>query len=201
MAALSRRPLPLCRFERHTCAACCWGEAVPRHRLHAALRRQTRLFPRTLNRFRLLRHELASRRGLDLLLGLLLRVPLVSEMLRPWLRPRIVCAFLGYEDAAEQRVGCLLHPSHWSGREVRPRAAFALLRGFSCGSPDWYCLAAHWFARATWEERRTFARAAAGLDWFRFSQVAAGYGMSSPLPTRPDENAGSAAHSAPDARR
>jgi hypothetical protein len=141
------------------------------------------LFPHTLNRFRLFLHELAARRGLDLLLGALLLLPRLSDLLRPWLRQRMVCAFLGFEDAAEQRVGCLLHPSRWSEREVRPRVAFTLLRGFSCGSPDWYCLAAHWFARATWEERRTFAQATVGLDWFRFSRAAAGFGKSSPSPS------------------
>jgi hypothetical protein len=172
-------PRPLCRFDGHTCAACCWGEAVRPAALRAALRRQTRLFrqlgPSPPGRWELLRHELAARRGVDLLLGALLLLPVLGAWLRPWLRPRLVCAFLGFEDAAGRRVGCLLHPSRWAGREVRPRAAFRLLRGFACGEPDWYCLAAHWFARATWQERRDFARRTQSLGWYRFSRAASAY--------------------------
>src|SRR5262249_32442423 len=90
--------------------------------------------------------------------------------------------FLGFEDAGGQRVGCLLHPSRWR-QEVRPRTAFALLRGFGCGSPDYYCLAAHWFARSRWQDQDRFGRRAIGLDWYEFSQAASRYrpsGDSSP---------------------
>ena len=173
-------PRPLCRFDGHTCAACCWGEAVRPGPLPAALRRQTRLFRRFRQSrppgpWQLLLHELTARRGLDLVLGGLLLLPFLGAWLRPWLRRRLVCAFLGFEGPGERRVGCLLHPSRWEGREVRPRAAFRLLRGFACGAPDWYCLAAHWFARATWEERRDFARHTRSLDWYGFSRAASAY--------------------------
>lgn len=181
-AAAPRRPLPLCRFDGHTCGACCWGDAVHPAALRSALRRQTRLFrhfrlsPRMPDGWQLLRHELAARRGLDLFLGCLLLVPVLSAWLRPWLRRRLVCAFLAFEDDRERRIGCLLHPSRRGGVEVRPRAAFRLLPGVSCGAPDWYCLAAHWFARATWPERRDFAVSTRGLDWYAYSRAAAGYG-------------------------
>jgi hypothetical protein len=127
-----------------------------------------------------MRYELVARRGVDLVWALLLWLPGVGDWLRPRLRGRMVCAFLGFEDAGERRVGCLLHPSRWQGREVRPAAAFALLRGFGCGSPDYYCLAAHWFARTTWERRRDFSARMAGMDWYEFSRAVA-----SSIPPRP----------------
>jgi hypothetical protein len=141
-------------------AACCWGEDVRPSALRAALRRQTRLFrkwfrgPRLPGRWRLLLYELIVRRGLDLFWCFLLLLPGVGDWLRGRLQRRLACAFLGFEDAEERRAGCLLHPSRWGGTEVRPRVAFGWLPGLGCGSPDWYCVAAHWFARTGWEERR-----------------------------------------------
>jgi hypothetical protein len=176
-----RRPLPLCRFDGHTCGGCCWGDAVRPAPLRSALRRQSRLFrrlrpsPGVPDGWQLVRHELAARRGLDLLLACLLCIPVLSAWLRPWLRRHLVCAFLGFEDGGERRVGCLLHPGRWGGVEVRPRAAFRLLPGVSCGAPDWYCLAAHWFVRATWQERRDFARRTRALDWYGYSRAATAY--------------------------
>jgi hypothetical protein len=172
-------PLPLCRSGGHTCAACCFGEDVKPHHLRAALRRQTRLFHRHFTtahlpgRLSFLRYELSARRGLDLLLALLLLLPIVGDLLRLWLKRRMTCAFLGFEDGAETRVGCLLHPSRWGGQEVRPRVAFGWLPGFGCGSPDWYCTTAHRFTHARWEERREFTRATAGLGWYQYSRALA----------------------------
>jgi hypothetical protein len=177
----ARLPLPLCRFDGHTCAACCWGEAVRPATLRSALRRQTRLFRRRFPRGRLpglgplLHYEVAARRGLDLLLGCLLLLPPLAAWLRPRTQRRLVCAFLAFEDDREERVGCLLHPSRWNGVDLRPRAAFRLLRGVSCGAPDWYCLAAHWFARATWQERRDFGRWTEAQGWYGFSRAATRY--------------------------
>ncbi len=170
--------MPLCRFDGHTCAACCWGEQVTRSALRARLRRQARLFRHwfptgTLpGRYALLLYEVVVRGGLDLVFLLLLLVPGLGTWLRPWLRRRLVCAFVGFEDSQEKRVGCLLHPSRWEGREVRPQMAFGLLPGFACGSPDYYCLAAHWFARAPWQAQQQFAQQTASLDWYAFSRVA-----------------------------
>jgi hypothetical protein len=175
-----RLPLPLCRFEGHTCAACCFGEDVPPHRLRAALHRQTRLFARHFRgrqlpeRLTLLRYELLARRGADAVLTILLLLPGVGGLLRSWLKRRMVCAFLGYE-GEESRVGCMLHPSRWEGREVRPRVAFGWLPGFSCGAPDWYCEAAVWFARAGWRHRRDFARATSGMSWYQYGRAAVAY--------------------------
>ncbi len=170
--------LTLCRFGEHTCGACCWGERVGRPRLQAALRRQTRLFqkrfraPRLPNRVQLLLHELASHRGADLILALLLLLPLIGDWLRARWKARMICAFLGFEDEQERRIGCMLHPSRWRGRDARPSAAFALLPGFACGSPSYYCLAAHWFAKARWQELAQFRRRTAKLGWYEYSRVA-----------------------------
>lgn len=172
----ARQPLPvLCRLDDHTCGACCWGEAVDRESLCVRLRRQTALFRRRFastgqpGRFGLLLHEVLARGGLDLIMGLLLLIPGVNIWLRAWLGRRLVCAFLGFEDEGQQRIGCLLHPSRWQGLEVRPQAAFALLPGFGCGSPSYFCLAAHRFARASWESHRLLLRQTAALDWYGYS--------------------------------
>jgi hypothetical protein len=150
---------------------------VPRGRLWSTLRRQTRLFDRLSRRgppgrWALLVHEVTARRGLDLAWALLLPVPGVGDLMRVWLGRRLVCAFLGYEDAAESRVGCLLHPSRWAGREVRPQVAFALLRGVACGTPDYLCQAAVLYGRASHRARAAFGRRAARMNWYAFSRAA-----------------------------
>jgi hypothetical protein len=124
------------------------------------------------SRWQLLRHELAARRGIDLLLAALLLIPVLSDWLRPRLKSRMVCAFLGIEDAEERRLGCLLHPTRWEGTELRPASAFRLLRGFGCGSPRYLCSAAHRFAAARAEQVREFARQVAGMDWYHYSRAA-----------------------------
>ncbi len=149
--------------------------------LRARLVRQTRRFGRWFRpglpppRWRLALYEVTVRGGLDLLWAVLLRVPGLADWLRSRLRPGLSCAFLGYEDGARRRVGCLLHPTRWGGREFRAKAAFALLRGIGCGEPGYYCTAAHWFAGSTWQERREFSRRAAGLGWIEYSRAAAAY--------------------------
>jgi hypothetical protein len=168
-------PLPLvslCRADGHSCAACCSGDAVARPVLQRALRRQTHLFARLVGarpgRWRLLLHELVVRRGGDLLWGALLLLPGVSGLLRPWLKRRTVCAFLGFD--SEERVGCLLHPSRWNGVDRRERA-FALRPGFGCGRADYLCLAAHRFANPGSGFRQSLLDRTQGLDWFGFSEV------------------------------
>jgi hypothetical protein len=126
-------------------------------------------------RLGLLLHELTVRRGVDLLWAILLLVPGLGDWLRPRLKRRITCAFLGFEDAEERRVGCMIHPSRWHGQEVRPKVAFALLPGFGCGAPDYYCLAAHCFAHAGWREQLQFAKETAAMDWYEFSHAVTGY--------------------------
>src|SRR5262249_22935599 len=130
-------------------------------------------------RARLLAFELAARPVAGLFWAAALRLPLVGDLVRPWLKRRTACAFLGFEDAAETRVGCLLHPSRWSGADVRPDVAFGWLPGFGCGAPDWYCEAAHRFAAAGWQELRDFARTTDGMSWYRYGRTAGAYSPSS----------------------
>jgi hypothetical protein len=179
--AASLAVVPLCRFDGHTCAACCWGGAVSYPSLRGRLRRQTRAFARHFagrqrpGRLDLLLHELNVRGAADVFWALLLLLPLVGDLLRPVLSRHLTCAFLGYEDERRERVGCMLHPSRWEGRDVRGRSAFALLCGIGCGSPDWYCLAAHFFDVATARERRRLAQQGRSLSWYTYSRLASRY--------------------------
>jgi hypothetical protein len=177
-------PLPqvtLCRAGGHTCAACCHGEALPRPALERRLRAQTCLFARLvgseLTRARLLTFELAARSAAGLFWAVVLWLPLVGDLVRPWLKKRAVCAFLGFEDEAHTRVGCLLHPSRWQGLDVRRKAAFALWKGFGCGSAGYLCLAAWRFARASWQARRDFLHRTRGLGWYAYGQAASAFGV------------------------
>jgi len=163
----------LCRAGGHTCGRCCWGAAVGRHVLAQRLRRQTRVFAKVVGnrpgRAKLLRYETSIRGGTDLIWAVLLALPVVGDWLRPWLQRRMSCAFLGFEDAGRTRVACLLHPTRWHGRDVRCRAAFALLPGLGCGASDYACLPAWRYRRADRGERQRFLQSAAGLDWHAYS--------------------------------
>jgi hypothetical protein len=175
----------LCRLDGHTCGGCCWGENLTRASLAARLRRQSALFRRWFSErpptpLVLACYEVVARGGLDLLLAVLLWIPLLGEVLRPWLRRRLACAFLGFEDRAGSRVACLLHPTRWGGAERRPAAAFRLLRGLGCGAPDYLCQGALAFRRAAWEDRARFRRDTGSLDWHEYSKAAPAF-----LPTTP----------------
>lgn len=178
----ARLPLAsLCRFAGHTCAACCWGEKVSYPSLRARLRRQRRVFGcwfaagSRLGRFELLLYELRVGGLVELFWAMVLLLPVVGDLLRPWLSRRLICAFLAYEDEQEQRVGCLLHPTRRGGIDVRQGSAFALLKGVGCGAPAWQCLAAHFFAAASRSERQRLHRASSGLDWYGYSLLASRY--------------------------
>jgi hypothetical protein len=182
---------PLCRAGGHTCAACCYGGRVSRRTLETRLRRQTHLFARLVGdrptSGRLLAFELAVRRGAGLIWAALLGLPLIGGLVRPWLKEQAVCAFLGFEDEAGTRVGCLLHPSRWQGRDVRVVAAFAFWKGFGCGQADYLCLSGWRFARASWRARRDFLRRTRGLDWFDHGQAVGGFGSGREGERRPEE--------------
>jgi len=168
----------ICSVGGKTCGACCWSGTVSRDVLTARLRRHRGLFARHLNKdqaphaLALLWHELRARRGADLLWAPLLWLPFVGPRLRTRLAARAVCAFAAFRDEDEQRVGCLLHPQRWNGHEIRPRAAFRLLRGFGCGSPDYACAGASRFAAANGAGRARFLDDTRSLDWFAYSAVA-----------------------------
>ena len=174
---LLREPEPLCRAGGHTCSACCHGESVSRSSLDRQLTRQTSLFAWLIGARRgcwvLWRlHELLAGGFTGLFWAGLLLVPGLGTFLRPWLRKRSVCSFLGYEDLARSRVGCLLHPERHGGADVRRRAAFGLWLGFGCGAPGYLCLAGHRFARAGWREVKRFLDESDGLDWFHYGKHA-----------------------------
>jgi hypothetical protein len=138
-------PAEVCRRESHSCLACCCGPDVSRESLTRKLRRQTRLFrslPTGAGVLRLMLFELLARRGLCLLLGPLFLVPWLGVRLRRRLGRHEACAFLGFEGDSETRVGCMIHPSQRPGKDVRRRVAFALLPGYACGRPGYYCHAA-----------------------------------------------------------
>ncbi len=97
------------------------------------------------DRLTLLRHELASRRGLDFFLAILFLLPGVGPLLRRHAHHRLCCAFLGYPEGDESRPGCLLHPSRWGGIDRRQESAFALVPGFGCGEPGYFCRSAYLF--------------------------------------------------------
>ena len=177
-----RLSLPvLCRAGGHTCAACCHGDLVPRARLEAALARQARLFAwavggRRPSFFRLLLYEVRVRGLVGLAVGLVLLVPLLGEVAAWWLRRRVACSYLGFEDEGRSRVGCLIHPSRWDGRDVRRWAAFLLWRGLGCGAGDWLCAGARRYEIADWQARRDFLRGAEGCSWHEFGRRAWAFG-------------------------
>lgn len=149
---------------------------MSRPHLAAQLRRQVRLFARfrcgrVPSRLALLGHELAARRGLDLFAAVLFLVPGLGPLLRRRLRDRVCCAFLGFTDAAETRAGCLLHPARWGGADRRREAAFALLPGYGCDEPGYFCEPAARYATAPVAERRRFRNEAGGADWFDYSRA------------------------------
>jgi len=177
----------LCRAGGHTCAACCHGDRMTRPRLEAALARQTRLFARAVGGreptfLRLLLYELRARGFVGVVVGLVLLVPLVGELSAWWLRRRVACSYLGFEDEARTRVGCQIHPTRWGGRDVRRWAAFLLWRGLGCGSGDWLCPAARRYEIADWRARRDFLCEAQGLSWQDFGERAAAFGEETVTP-------------------
>jgi hypothetical protein len=151
---------------------------VSREDLVHRLRRHRALFDgRRPGRWSLLRHELRARRGFDLVLAVLLFLPYVQGKVRLWFHARVVCSFLAFRDATEETVGCLLHPARWNGDDLRP-AAFRLLPGVSCGSPDYLCAAARNFESATPIARLRFQLAARETDWFDYSLAASTFSRS-----------------------
>lgn len=166
-------PEPLCRAGGKTCAGCCWGQDVRYESLRRRIRRQTRLFREIVagkpSPWRLFLFEQVVRRGSDVFWAVLVRILGLGDWLRTRLQRRMSCAFLGFEDSAETRVGCLLHPTRWGGVDRR-RAAFVLLYPLGCGRPDFFCFAAWRFLRAPGGAKERFLRETASLDWFTYSR-------------------------------
>jgi hypothetical protein len=168
---------PLCRTASQACIACCRGSRMSRERLSRLLHRQTLQFGLTIgirvklpSRLVLIAHELRARRGWPVLLGPLFLLPGVGPLLREWLGQRMCCTFLGYPDDDESRPGCLLHPSHWAGVEVRRQVAFAMLPGMTCGEPGHVCQSAALYQNAGITPRRRFRDQTRDMHWFDYSR-------------------------------
>lgn len=163
----------ICTLGEKTCGACCYGSGVSRERLSRLLRRHRLVFHRRgrPSRLTLLWHELRARRGLDLILGPLLHLPVLGRKLRARFQDSVACAFLAFRDESETTVACLLHPARWNGSDRR-RAAFGLLAGIGCGAPDYLCASARRFELAEPPDRREFEIATRGMDWFDYGRAA-----------------------------
>lgn len=182
MAELTNRtPATLCRHGNSTCGACCWGRDVDRTTLNKRLRRQQQLAAgwssgdELPSPVRLLWHELRARGGADLILALLLRVPWLGKLVRSWLAKRVVCAFIAFDGPTTNRVGCLLHPKRWGGRDVRRQAAFRLLPGLGCGESDYACAGCQKFARADAAQQLVMLNDLHSDDWYEYSSAVAAF--------------------------
>lgn len=175
----SERETPtLCRFAGKTCGACCHGSRVRPDRLATRLRRQTALFRRHVGEqptaLALTLHEQRVRRGLDLLLAVVLHLPLVGRRVHAWHHGRTICAFLG-RVSHDETVGCLIHPTLMRGVDWRERVAYRLVPGFGCGSPDFLCVGARRFQRADAQQRSALREATRDLDSFEYGRIAQTY--------------------------
>jgi hypothetical protein len=149
---------------------------LTRAELTEALRRHRRLFggASSAGALALFWHELRVRRALDVLFAPLLMLPLVGGVVASCLRRRLVCAFAGFLDGAETRVGCLIHPGRTNGKDLR-RAAFRLLSGFECGPADYLCAGARNFRAASHLAKRRFHSETEGMDWHGYGLAASSF--------------------------
>jgi hypothetical protein len=166
-----------CSLGGRTCGACCWSTSIPRSELEARLRRHLRLFENHLEsgwlpgRRALLFHELRARHLAGVLLGLMQWLPFAGPAITVRIARTVVCPFAAFRDRRESRVGCLLHPTLWRGRDVRASIAFRLLPGFGCGAAAYSCIAAQRLASAPDVARRSFNLDTATLDWFEYGRA------------------------------
>jgi hypothetical protein len=166
----------LCQMDGRSCVHCCVGHNVTRGEMEQALDRQTIRFhhqfrDRLPSRLEMLRYELFARGLVGVMWTLVLLLPFVGQLVRPRLRRRAVCAWLGYLSSDKKEAGCLLHPSRWQGCDVRQQAAFASWRGFGCGEKEWLCLPAWRWRRGVPATREAWLRRTEGMDWFAYSQA------------------------------
>jgi hypothetical protein len=119
-------------------------------------------------------YELYVRSFSPVLLAPLFVLPGIGPQIREWFVRRMWCAFLGFPDGDGARPGCLLHPSRWAGRDVRPRVAFAPLPGVWCGEPGHSCRAADVYRSVGMTSRRQFRERTRRLDWFDYSRAVEG---------------------------
>lgn len=120
-------------------------------------------------RWSLFIYEIRSRRGLDILLALVLRLPVLGNRLRQKLSKKFICSFLAFDDDTDSKIGCLIHPSRMHGADLRQEVAFRLLKGLNCGASDFYCNSALLFDRASETEKLDFIEENKSADWYQYS--------------------------------
>ena len=165
----------LCRSKGGTCGACCWGKQVERKRLTSQLSRNRYVFERYVAGFlrpsslRLLIHEIRASLGTHVVFAMLLRIPVLRKPFRNWFADRLVCTFVAFDADDSTAVGCLMHPSRHSGRDIRTQSAFRLLPGVECGRPTFFCKASMDLVNASDSSRAKTLDLSAGSDWFDYS--------------------------------
>src|SRR5262249_48159814 len=122
-----------------------------------------------LSRGKLWRHELFARPVSDLFWAALLLLPIVGSLLQPWLQRKSVCAFLGFEEGDESRVGCLLHPSRW-GKDHRQGRAFVFGCVLGWGGEIYFCRGAGLSGVLLGRARRSSTRRCENDDWIAYSR-------------------------------
>lgn len=182
-------PTLLCQHRGSTCGACCWGVGVSRADLQRRLHRHTRLFAPIRDSlptlWQCLLHELRSRRGADLVWGLLYLIPMIGPKLRRRHSRDLVCAFMGFTDDHKTKVGCLLHPSRFHGSDRRNARAFALLPGVSCGDPNYVCSAGHRYDALPLVQQIGFDDCVADLDWYDYTNTIRAFSCAAVVPPDP----------------
>ena len=164
----------LCRNKEQTCGACCWGVDVSRKQLQVQLQRQRDHFDRfegrMPGRWEAILHEIRSRRGIDLIWAVLMRLPIIGRKVRQKVAPKLTCAFMGFDSFDQTTVGCMLHPTRFDGSDLRNELAFQLLPEVRCGDPQYVCNACDRFNAMTDIHKSVFETCVSDLDWFEYTK-------------------------------
>jgi hypothetical protein len=178
----------LCQRGQQSCGACCWGKSLSREVLTAALERNRTLFERIRmtgqlpGRWRLLWHELVSRRGRDLFWSPLLWIPGIGARLKKRLAAELVCAFVAFDSSEQKSVGCMLHPLRHDGQDLRRETAFRLLKNVDCSQTSYICDGCKRYNEDSADSQQHFSQFTSSLDWFNYSIVVQAFGAKIPLP-------------------
>lgn len=145
--------------------------------------------------WRLLWHELVSRRGRDLLWSPLLWMPVIGARLKKRLAGEMVCAFVAFDSSEQKSVGCMLHPLRHDGEDRRQQSAFRLLKNVDCGQTSYICTGCERYNGESAGKQQQFRQFSSVLDWFNYSIVVQAFGAKIPLPfesqnrdLKPDES-------------
>jgi len=125
---------------------------------------------------------MVSRQWRDLVWAPLLWVPGIGARLKKRLAERMVCAFVGFDSAEQESVGCMLHPLRHDGVDRRQETAFRLLKNVDCGQTSYICGGCERYNQDSADDQESFTRFASSLDWFNYSIVVQAFGARIPLP-------------------